>query len=442
MSNLANQLAVAERAEVARAIRLLLASPLVTERASPDVFDLVRRRAEPVARWFDYHCGWSLVVEPRFGYARLVKIRAEAAGAAGSAGAAGLAGGSARPARRLRSGRAPFDRRRYTLLCVAAAELLSAPVTTIGLLADRVVQATAADPVVPPFDTASRAERMAFADALRLLEAAAVLDVLDGSTDSFVESAESKVLYRVDSTLLIRLLAAPNGPSQLGIPTEEVPGRFDDVLGALMHERRYGWTDEAVISSEVQRNLWLRHSVLRRLFDEPVVYREDLTEAQLGYLTSPTGRQIMRRAVEQAGFVLEERAEGFLLVDAEALATDTKFPDDASNAKVAALLVLDTIIASALGVTPEQVVAEAAGLLRRFPQWARSYRSADGTARLAADALAVLADFGLVRQAGGRIVARPAAARYTVLRADVVGDPGSSDSDGSDNGSDDGGAPR
>lgn len=38
-----------------------------------------------------------------------------------------------------------FDRRRYMLLCVVVAELLLVPVTTIGLLADRVVQATVAD---------------------------------------------------------------------------------------------------------------------------------------------------------------------------------------------------------------------------------------------------------------------------------------------------------
>src|SRR6266545_2380723 len=134
MSQLANQMVVAEREDVARGIRLLLASPLIVEGVAPDAFDLVRRRHEPIRRWFDYYCGWALSVEPRLGYARLVKVR--------------TATDPSRPARRPRSGRAPFDRRRYVLLCVVAAELLGVPVTTIGLLADRITHATTTDPVV------------------------------------------------------------------------------------------------------------------------------------------------------------------------------------------------------------------------------------------------------------------------------------------------------
>jgi len=408
MSNLANQLVTAERDEVARAIRTLLARPLVTKRSDPAAFDLVRRRQEPIAKWFDYHCGWTVVVEPRQGYARLLKVRAEA--------------DASRPARRLRSGRAPFDRRRYTLLCVVAAELLSAPVTTIGLLADRVLQATATDPVVPAFDTASRQERMAYVDVLRLLESLGVLLAVDGSTESFVESSDAKVLYRVNSTLLMRLLAAPNGPSQSAVPAAELPLRFDELLAGLVTERRYGDAahDDAEPGtiSEVQRNLWLRHSVLRRLFDDPVVYRDTLSEAQLAYLVSPTGRQIMRRATEQAGFVLEERAEGFLLVDPEALATDGKFPDDSSHAKVAALRLLEAITPE--GTAPEQLLAAAERLLRGSPGWAKAYQSADGAARLVADAVAVLSDFGLVRRTGDLVTAAPASARYRV-RPEALG---------------------
>lgn len=209
MSTLANQLVVVEREEVARGIRLLLAQPLITERADPVAFEVVRRRKEPLAKWFDYTCGWSLVVEPRRGYARLLKVRPAA--------------DASRPALRPRAGRAPFDRRRYVLLCVTAAELTSVPMTTIGLLADRVVQAMAADPALSPFDTTSRRERMAFVDVLKLLESYGVLAVVDGLTESFVDTAEAKVLYRVDVTLLMRLPAAPVGPSRLALPAQEVP---------------------------------------------------------------------------------------------------------------------------------------------------------------------------------------------------------------------------
>ena len=50
MSQLANQLVIAEKEEVAQGIRQLLATPLVTERSHPETFDLVRRRREPIRK--------------------------------------------------------------------------------------------------------------------------------------------------------------------------------------------------------------------------------------------------------------------------------------------------------------------------------------------------------------------------------------------------------
>jgi uncharacterized protein (TIGR02678 family) len=161
----------------------------------------------------------------------------------------------------------------------------------------------------------------------------------------------------------------------------------------------------------VQRNLWLRHSVFRRLVDDPVVYYDELSADERAYLTSPTGRQLARRAAEQAGFVLEERAEGVLLVDVDGIATDTRFPDDASTAKVAALLLLDTMDGP---TTVEQLRLAADQLLDRFPRWAKSHRGEDGTDALVADALAVLVSFGLVRVVSGVVTPLPAAARYAV----------------------------
>ncbi|MFF2330068.1 MULTISPECIES: TIGR02678 family protein [unclassified Streptomyces] len=407
MSTLANQLAAAEREEVACAVRLLLARPLLTETADPTGFELVRRRRESLAQWFDYTCGWSLVVEPRRGYARLTKVRANPDGS--------------RPVRRARSGRAPFDRLRYVLLCVTAAELLSMPTTTIGMLADRVVQATAADRALGAFDPVHKPERMAFVDVLKLLESYDVLRAVDGTTEAYVESAEAKVLYRVDTTLLMRLPAAPIGASRLAVPPDEVPARFEELLTGLTRERRYGGavgdgTHSESAATDAQRNLRLRHSVLRRLFDDPVLYRADLAEDELAYVSSLTGRQILRRSVEQAGFLLEERAEGFLLVDPDGIATDVRFPDDTSTARVAALLLLEPLCAAPAGLLPEQLAEAGAALLRRFPRWAKAYQSEDGAARLSDDAVRVLRDVGLVCAAGGRVVACPAAYRYRLTK--------------------------
>lgn len=404
MSNLANQLAIAERDEVARAIRLLLARPLLTIRASPDEFDLVRRRHGPVAKWFDYYLGWSLVLEPRLGYARLAKIGTSADGH--------------RPARRRKSGRDPFDRARYVLLCVAAAELLQTPRTTIGMLADRVVRACAVDPLLPGFDTSNRVERRAFADALRLLEETGAVEAVDGATESYVDSGDAKVLYRVDATLLMRLLASPIGASQAGVPAEEAAARFPELLAGLSRERRYG--DLESPTSEVQRNLWLRHSSFRRVFDDAAVHRDELSDGQLGYLASLTGGQLLRKAAEEAGFQLEERAEGYLLVDPDGLATDTRFPDD-STAKVAALHLLDVLNPASDPVPVAGLATTTARLLREHPSWAKGYQGASGPEQLVVDALDVLLAFRLVRWEGACVRALPAASRYELGETRTTG---------------------
>lgn len=419
MSNLHNQLAVSEKEDVARGIRVLLRSPLITERADPAVFDLVRRRASPIGQWFDYHCGWTVIAEPRLGYVRLVKV------------GAGRGRDASRPARRARSSHAPFDRRRYTLLCVAAAELMSTPVTTISLLADRIAHACAADPVLPSFDSSMHRERMSLVDVISLLESLGVLEIIDGTAAAYASSAEAKVLFRVDVTLLVRLLAAPTGPSNIGVPPEEIGVRFAEVSTRLIHEQRYGTAPdepveqrETLAGNDVQRNLWLRHSIMRRIFDDPVVYREDLSPAQRDYLSSPTGRRILRQAVDQAGFDLEERAEGYLLVDPDGIATDTRFPaETASTAKTAALLLLDTLCAAPEGLDSSGLAEAGRAILDRASGWAKAYRTDNGAARLVTDGCEVLADFHLAHWSGHRFRARPAASRYTAGEVRTAPEP-------------------
>lgn len=391
MSNLGSQLDRVEAEEISRAIRLLLAHPLLTVAADPTGFDLVRRRRDALVHWFEEHCGWRLVVEARDGYARLLKIRAEI--------------DATRPLRRERSGRAPFDRRRYTLFAIVCAELLATPVTTIGLLADRVAHATAAEPDIETFQTSRRGERAAFVDALKLLERAGALRALDGTAESYLDSDTAKVLFQVDTTLLLRLLAAPHAPSTVDLSSG---------LAALTREPRYGAAPDGGEVGDVQRNLWLRHSITRALLDDPVVYRDELTDAQLSYLASPTGRRVVRQAAVQAGFSFEERAEGYLLVDPDGLATDQRFPDDASHPKIAALVLLDDLVTAAGPVPDADLTGRAAALLERFPSWAKTYRSEDGAARLAADAVDVLCAFKLAARESGGVRARPAAARFAV----------------------------
>ncbi len=356
MSRTGNQLARLESEEVARGVRLLLARPLLSAAHDPDGFDVVRRRREPIVKWFDYYCGWRVAVEPRAGYARLFKT-------------------TQRPDR---TRPAPnFDRRRYVLLCLTCAELLSTTTTTIDALADRVHQAAKLENL-PSFDPARRSDRSAFADVLDLLEQQGAIEFDETQLHS-------------DPVIVTRLLAAPIPPSTV------------DNIEDLTRETRY---------ETAHRILWQRHSVMRRLIDDPVVYKEDLTPGQLAFLTSPTGRKVVQTGIGLAGCTLEERAEGYLVVDADAIATDTRFPDDDSHAKVAALLLLDRLAQGP--ARQEELVEEAREVLTRFRNWAKVYQSDDGAGRLAADGLALLEAFGLARTDNGTVRRLPAAARYAV----------------------------
>ncbi|SIO85569.1 TIGR02678 family protein [Nocardiopsis sp. JB363] len=427
----ANRRVTQTRDEMALGIRALLTSPLLTREHDEVAFTTVRRRRTELIAWFDYFCGWTLTVEPRQGYARLAKVRSDDSHVA-----------MPRPARRVRGTGAPFDRRRYTLLCLVAAELTVVGRTTIGLLAQRVAHTCALEEGIADFDSSMRAERAALVDTLLLLEDYGALTVVDGSTESYLAGDDALVLYRADTARLARLISAPVSPSRIG-------GSRPDPAG-LTVEERYGPSvedsgeaegpepvegsredvdelflqdDARVTPTHNQRLLRARHHLMRRLLDDPVVYTADLSVAEAEYAATLTGRGLLRRAAAEAGFVLEERAEGYLLVDPQGWATDDVFPGE-GNVKQTALLLLDVLLGADDPLAWSTLVGEVEGLLERKPAWARSFRGEGGAERLTREALAVLVDHGLVRgapdPAGGahpRYRPLPAAHRYAVDRA-------------------------
>lgn len=395
--------------EMTLGIRALLASPLLTQEGHEAAFVAVRRRRTELVSWFDYFCGWPLTVEPRQGYARLAKVRTPGSHTC-----------PPRPARRVRGVGAPFDRRRYTLFFLAAAELTVLSRTTIGLLAQRVAHTCAAEEAIADFDSSRRAERAALVDALLLLEHYGALTAVDGSTESYLAGEDALVLYQADASRVTRLLSAPMPPSRVG-------GARPD-LEAVTTEERYGPASESgeAAPTRTQERLWARHSLMRRLLDDPVVHLADLTAAEAEYAASPTGRSMVRRAAEEAGFQLEERAEGYLFIDAAGQATDDRFPGE-GHVKQTALLLLDVLLAASGPVGSRALTEQVEGLLERKPSWARSFQSEGGAGRLAGAAVEVLVGHGLARverDEGGALTHRalPAAHRYAVDRTIFEGD--------------------
>ena len=398
----APELAIQLDAERAEAIQHLLRRPLLDARFHPDAYTLVTRHRDELVRWFDETCGWALHVDAAAGFARLAKRQAEP--------------DPTRPLRRLRGSGAPFDPRRYQLLCLVAAELVSHPVTTVGLLSQAVAAAGA-------FIPERRSDRVAFVDALLVLRSWRAVEVSSGEVEDYVGSEKANALLTADLARLQRLLAPATAPSRID-PT--VP--FEEALAALLAEPRY---DGAHLDAGDPYRA-TRQRLARRLLDDPVLHLDECTDDERDYLATGAGRTWVRQRVADAGFVLEERADGLLAVDPAARSTDDTFPGPNGTVHQMALLLVDHLVSgapaadidtdtgiSAAGRRPRtrtrtELVAAVAGRLADHPSWAKAYQEPGGAERLADESVALLAAFGLVCRSpdGALVEARPALCRY------------------------------
>ena len=444
----APELATQLDAERAEAIQHLLRRPLLDARAHQDAYTLVARHGDWLIRWFDDTCGWALHVDAAAGFARLAKRQADP--------------DPTRPLRRLRGSGAPFDRRRYQLLCLVAAELVSHPVTTVGLLARAVAAAGA-------FTPERHGDRVAFVDALLVLRSWRAVEVSSGEVEDYVGSEKANALLTADLARLQRLLAPATAPSRV-----DPAAPFEGALAALLAEPRY---DGAHLDASNPHRA-TRHRLARRLLDDPVLHLDECTDDERDYLASGAGRTWVRQRVAAAGLVLEERNDGLLAVDPAARSTDDTFPGPSGTVHQMALLLVDHLVTDApadarvdrfaptwehtpaRGVTPgatdlgaaptavgppeptsspaaptpgrpepspvattgrrprtrsrTELVAAVAERLAAHPKWAKAYQEPGGAERLSDEAVALLAAFGLVRRSpdGALVEARPALCRY------------------------------
>lgn len=368
-----------------QAVRLLLGRPLVgAEGPDPDAFALVRRHATWLREWFGDQLGYRLVVETDL--ARLHKRPPP--------------DGLPRPAR-TRSG-TPFDGRRYAVLCLVLAALERTELqTTLSTLAEE-VKLLAASEEVRPLELERHTERQGFVDAVRLLVEQGVLRLADGDDTEFVEG-RGDALYDVDGRRLAQILSLPVPPDLQGPEDLDV-----DV---------YPHTEEG-------QNRRLRHRLMRRLVEEPVLYLDALDEAERSYLASQR-HFLVSRAVAATGLDAEVRREGVALIDAPGRTTDVTFPGQGTVAH-AALLLAERLAERARrsgAATGERVTvpfAELHGvageLLDRFGRyWSKAYRDDPaGPGRLLADALEKLEELALVARRPEGVEPLPAIARYRV----------------------------
>lgn len=282
-------------AERRAAARLLLRCPLVTPGSHPEEFPLVRRHADWLVRQFNQLLGYRLTVEGRF--ARLHKP--------------GLGPGSGR--RLERAGGGPFTPRAYAYLALALSVLVTAPEQL--LLSELVTRtrAAAAEAGIDLGEPNRPAERRALVAALRQLTDWRVLREDEGTVDRVAsDDGESEALLGIDREIARRLVGGPL--------------------------TRASDADELVASATAPGRGGPAHLVRRRLVETPVVYLDELTDDQRGWLRREQRRE-QRLFEDFLGLDTEIRAEGAAMLDPAGELTDLEFPGTGTVAQAALLLV-------------------------------------------------------------------------------------------------------
>jgi uncharacterized protein (TIGR02678 family) len=380
-----------ERDEIQRAVRALLARPLLTA-DDEDALVLVRRHAEALRSFFAEQAGWLLTVERDL--ARLRKLPAT------------LDDGS-RPAR-ARAKDPPFSRRRYALLCLALAVLeRSDRQVTLQRLAEGVAALVAEDEALGAagieFELRGRDQRRDLVAAIRWLLAHRVLRRVEGDEDAFV-AERGDVLYQVDRPVLAHALGCVRPPSSV----EAEP--FDARLEVLAEEIR--------LDSDDARRRALRHGLTRRLLDDPVVYFDELSEAEREY-AQRSWYALVHGLAERTGLEPEVRAEGLALVDPRGDASDVALPEEGTDGHVT-LLVAEHLADRAreepgAPVPLEELHAHVRELAARHRRvWRKAATEEGAEVELTARALSHLEGLRLLARTDAGVVPRPAIGRFAL----------------------------
>lgn len=372
------------------AMRALLMCPLMT--SDHPYFAAVRRHADRLRTWFARETGWPLTIERDC--ARLYKRPADLSDAT-----RGLPG---------------FDRRRYVLLCLAAAVLERAePQITLRVLGDRLL-ILAGEPALAErgfaFGLENVRERRELVAVCRALLDWGVIARVAGDEDAYVlghEGHGGDALYDIHRRVLAGLLAAVRGPSTWA--PEAAPCDLDQRLAALVAEHQP--------ESDDGRRTALRHEFSRRLLDDPVIYFDELDADSRAYFLNQRGL-LATRLSEDSGLVAEQRAEGVALVDETGGLTDVALPAEGTESHVT--LLVAGFLANRRRESGDAVTeAEVAGFIRaeaaRYGQyWRKSAREPGGEQELAEAALGRLAMLRLISWKDGAICPLPALARVAL----------------------------
>lgn len=270
--------------------------PVLTAARHPEQLALVRKHSPQLKRMFTTMLGYQLVVEPTF--ARLLKAPLSA---------------DTVPRPALTRNDKRFTARTYSYLALVCASLL-APQTGDQVLMSALVEQARADAVTAGIALAD--DLGASRDLVRAVDMLVdwgVLTETDGSVAGW-ETRQEEALLDVHRPLLPHLLS--RALSGFDSPAALLDGAQSDPLEPEQPRR----------------------SLRRKLVENPLVRREDLTDAERDVL-SRERREVARVLDESFGLVLEARSEGVLAYDPDEAVSDVAFPGSGTVAHAALLLV-------------------------------------------------------------------------------------------------------
>lgn len=279
------QAAVERRA----AARHLVQRPLTCLEDDPETFRLIRRHEAELDRWFTQRLGYRLHVDADS--ARLFKTTALV---------------DHQPLR-TSSGRA-FHQLEHVLLALVLAATAAGPaVISLRDLVDNVRSAAAEADITLAGDAT---ERRALVTVLRWMVDHGLATEMHAQVDAYATDATADAVLQVrpDRIALLPL------PALVGAP------------------------DAATLLDRAQRRTATRQWLRARLVEQPVVYRDDVDDAEWGELRRRLGDE-ERILDEMFGLVIEARAEGVAAVDPPGALARRRFPGGGTVAHAALLLI-------------------------------------------------------------------------------------------------------
>ncbi|MEX2672855.1 MAG: TIGR02678 family protein [Phycisphaeraceae bacterium] len=383
------------RHERQQALRALLSRPLITASRHPEALTLIRRHAEWLREWLARNVQWRLYVDSEV--ARLRKRPADRDDAT-------------RPGIDPHS-RVPFTRRRYVMFCLVLAALERAErQTVLGHIARDVMDFAESDPALAEagveLDLNRHEQRRDLVQVIRLLDDLGVLVRIDGEEEQYVAD-KGDVLYTIHRVALSSLINVSRGPSTI----EE----------AYLLDRIDAMLNEAIPDSDDARNRRIRAALTARMLDDPVIYYDELSEAERAYLTTQRPH-ILREVEEATGLVPEVRREGIALADTNGDATDLGMPEEGTAGHLTLLLAewlagqaQDAAGKSSALVGIAAVRDQTARLIQTYGlYWRKDARVPGAEVALTEQTLDRLEALRLVRRTEDGVIVRPAIGRYAL----------------------------